>query len=73
MLTFTVVWLMLAATVTLLAMKRKSAALEKGRLQAETKVSGKAWMLVAAIYSLALLAGFLCLSKFFIAGLWFLS
>ena len=69
MLTFCVIWLMLAATVTLLATRRKSAIASDEHTAFETKFSGKALTLLAAIYGLALLAGFVYVSGFLISSL----
>jgi heme/copper-type cytochrome/quinol oxidase subunit 2 len=58
MMTFSVVWVVLAATVIVIAMLRRAGA---SHHQAEVQVrqSGRALTVVAVIYSLVLLAGFL--------------
>lgn len=68
MLAFSVIWLFLAGTVTLFAMLRRSRAAEQSRTNVDTKVSGNAIALLAAIYSLALLVGFLYLSKVLVSS-----
>jgi len=67
MLAFSVIWLFLAVTVTLLAMSRRSHAAGEAHADAG-KVQGNAIVFLAAIYSLALLAGFLYLSKFLVSS-----
>ena len=66
MLAFSIVWLMLAVTVTLLAMKTRSGATELDSVEAE---SGNGVAVLAAVYGLALLAGFFYVSKFLISNL----
>jgi hypothetical protein len=55
--TFSFVWIVLAATVTMLAMLRRAGASSQG--EARVLQSGKALTVVAIIYSLVLVAGFL--------------
>lgn len=69
MLAFSVLWLTLAVTVSLLAMKTRSGAAELNRADIEAKESGNGVAFLAAIYGLALLAGFLYVSKFLISNL----
>ena len=69
MVSLPIIWLMLAVTVTLLAMKTKSGATELDSIGVEAKESGHGIALVAVVYSLALLAGFLFVSKFLISNL----
>lgn len=58
MMTFSVVWILLAAMVTLFAMMRRAV---PARAQAEVQArqSGRALSVVAILYSLVLIAGFL--------------
>jgi heme/copper-type cytochrome/quinol oxidase subunit 2 len=58
MMTFSVLWVVLAATVTVIAMMRRA---PTSHQQAEVQVrqSGRALTVVAVIYSLVLLAGFI--------------
>jgi phosphatidylglycerophosphate synthase len=66
MMTFSVVWVLLAAAVTLIAMIRKTGAShnwrEVHRGEVKARQSGKALTVVAVLYSLVLLAGFLYVS-----------
>ena len=56
--TFSVIWVVLAAMVTVLAILRRSSTDdEQGEVQ--VRQSGKALTVVAVIYSLVLIAGFL--------------
>ncbi len=68
MLAFSVIWLFLAGTVTLFAMLRRSHAAEQSRADIDSKVTGNAIALLAAIYSLALVAGFLYLGKILVSS-----
>jgi hypothetical protein len=58
MLAFSIVWLTLAVTVTLLAMKTRSAATELASADIEARKSGSGVAVLATVYGLALLAGF---------------
>lgn len=58
MMTFSVIWVLLAATVIVLAMLRRTGS-AKGQAEVEVSQSGKALILVAVGYSVALIAGFL--------------
>ena len=58
MMTFSVVWILLAAMVTLVAMTRRSAPAH-ARAEVQARQSGKALRIVAILYSLILIAGFL--------------
>jgi len=69
MLTFSIVWLTLVAAVTLMAMKTKSHAISSARVDVEPRESGRGVALLAGIYALALLAGFLYVGKFLISNL----
>ena len=61
MLTYSIVWVVLAATVIVLAMNRKTAAnLDQGEIQ--TGESGKGLAVLAVVYGLLLLAGFVYVS-----------
>ena len=56
--TFSIVWVVLAATVTLVAMMHRAGA-NQDQVQVRIRQSGKALPAVAIVYSLVLLAGFL--------------
>jgi len=58
MITFSVVWILLAAMVTLAAMMRRSVP-APARAEVQAHQSGKALSVVAILYSLILIAGFL--------------
>ena len=61
MLTYSIVWVVLAATVIVLAMNRKTATnLDRGDVQ--TGESGKGLTVFAVVYGLLLLAGFVYVS-----------
>jgi hypothetical protein len=57
MLTFSVLWIVLAATVTVIAMLRRTGTDVKG--EALVSESGKTIIVIAIVYSLVLVAGFL--------------
>ena len=69
MLAFSIIWLMLAVTVTLFALKTRSGATELDSVAVEAKESGRGIALLAVVYGLALLAGFLYVGKFLISNL----
>jgi hypothetical protein len=70
MLTVSIVWLVLAVTVTLIAaIRRSSGAGQNGGGLVPAQESGKALAALAALYGLALLAGFLCVGKFLVSSL----
>jgi hypothetical protein len=69
MFAFSVIWLLLAVTVTVLAITRRPLAIRQQSPVRETNDSGKAMALLAAIYGLALFAGFLYLSKLLVSTL----
>jgi len=58
MMTFSVVWILLAAMVTLVATMRRAPP-ARGPAQVQARQSGKALSVVAILYSLILIAGFL--------------
>jgi len=58
MMTFSVVWILLAAMVTLAAMMRRAIP-ARAQVQVHVRQSGKALGIVAILYSLVLIAGFL--------------
>lgn len=67
MLTLSILWVVLAATVTTIAITRTTPA---GMQDAVVRVreSGRALTLLAAVYGVALLAGFVYVSKFIVSG-----
>ena len=68
-LAFSIVWLLLAVTVTLFAMRRRAGANGQDQAEQEHSPSGNALVFLAAIYSLALLAGFLYVGRFLVSSL----
>lgn len=68
MLAFSIIWLLLAGVVTVFAMVRRSAN-HDDQPGLEKKDSGNVLTFVAAIYGLALLAGFLYVSKLLVSNL----
>ena len=73
MLTFSVLWVVLSAAVSVLAMAKRSAsdAANGGQTQvpARGKESGDAFEFVAIVSCIVLLAGFLYVGRFLVAGL----
>lgn len=59
MMTFSIAWVVLAATVTVIATMRRSGTHEQNQGEVQIRRSGKALTAVGVIYSLVLLAGFL--------------
>ena len=68
MLTLSILWLVLAASVTVIAILRKTSARTMQESGLETRESGEALSVLAVIYGAALLAGFACVSKFLVSG-----
>jgi hypothetical protein len=67
MLTVSVLWVLLSVVVTLAATLRRSH--RNHRPERATSESGKALAFAAVVYSLALVAGFVYVSRFFVSGL----
>ena len=68
MLTFSIVWVILAAAVPLAAMTRKTRAVpESGAVP--SRESGKAIAVLAVVYGLTLLAGFIYVGRFLVSSL----
>jgi multidrug efflux pump subunit AcrB len=67
MLTVSVLWVVLSAVVTVAAMLRRSNG--NHRPERVVRESGKALAFAAVVYSVALVAGFVCVSRFFVSGL----
>jgi hypothetical protein len=68
-LTFSFIWLLLAAAVTLAAVLRRPAPISAVERDVRANLSGEALTLLAAIYGVALLAGFIYVSKFLVSSL----
>ena len=68
MLTLSILWLVLAASVIAIAILRKASAKTMQESGLETRESGGALSVLAVIYGVALLAGFVCVSKFLVSG-----
>ena len=64
MLTLSILWVVLAATVTTIGTTRKARARLRQDAGVQVRESGRALLLLAVIYGVALLAGFVYLSKF---------
>jgi len=58
MITFSFVWILLAAMVTMVAMMRRGVP-ARARTEVQARQSGKALTVVAVIYSFVLVVGFL--------------
>jgi len=67
MLTVSVLWVVLAAVVTVAATTKRSSGAREHEKQ--SREAGRGLAVVAVLYSLALLAGFVYVSKFFVSGL----
>jgi len=67
MLTPSIIWLTLAVSVTVLAMKARSRATQIETMESEGGDSGSGVALVAAVYGVALLAGFFYIGKVLIS------
>jgi len=69
MLTLSIVWVVLATTVTVIAIVRKAPATAGQDAGAHVRESGRAVMLLAVIYGLMLLTGFIYISRFLVSSL----
>jgi len=69
MLTLSILWVGLAATVIMIAIVRRAPANARPDTSAQVRESGQAVTLLAVIYGVALLAGFLYISKFLVSSL----
>jgi len=67
MLTVSILWVVLAAVATVAAMTKRSSRTHEQEKQ--SRESGRALAFVAVLYSLALLAGFVYVSRFLVSGL----
>jgi hypothetical protein len=67
MLTFSIVWLVLAAAVIVSAITRRIPARVQESPDVEVPESGRAVTALAVIYGLALLAGFVWVSRFLVS------
>ena len=67
MLTPSIIWLTLAVSVTVLAMRSRSRATRVETMEPEGNDSGSGVALLAAVYGVALLAGFFYIGKVLIS------
>ncbi len=68
MLTFSVLWLVLAASVCVIAILRKAPRMAVQEPASQTRESGGALTILAVIYGVVLLTGFVYVSKFLVSG-----
>jgi len=69
MLTFSILWVALAAAVTLMAMIRRSASAPADHSETHVKDSGRSLAFIAVASTLVLLAGFVYVGRFLVSGL----
>ena len=69
MLTLSVLWVLLAASVTMLATLRKAPPAGRPASDSARLESGHGLAVLALLYGVALLAGFLYISKFLVSSL----
>ena len=69
MLTLSILWVVLAATVTMIATMRKNPAMTQRETGAQVRESGHALTLLAVIYGVVLLTGFVYIGKFLVSSL----
>jgi hypothetical protein len=67
MLTLSILWVVLAATVTIIATMRKAPARLRQDTGMQVRESGRALPLLAVIYGMILLVGFAYLSEFLVS------
>jgi len=68
MLILSILWVVLAATAAMIATKRKARARLRQDAGLQVRESGRALLLLAVIYGVALLAGFVYVSKFLVSS-----
>ena len=69
MLTLSVLWVVLAATVTMIATMRKAPATTRQEAGTQVRESGHALTFLAVIYGVVLLGGFVYIGKFLVSSL----
>ena len=69
MLTLSILWVVLAASVTMIATMRKAPASVRSNASTRVRESGHALTVLAVIYGLTLLGGFVYVSGFLVSGL----
>jgi hypothetical protein len=69
MLTLSILWVVLAAIVTMIATMRKTPATTRQEAGAQVPESGHALTFLAVIYGVVLLAGFVYIGKFLVSSL----
>jgi hypothetical protein len=69
MLTLSILWVVLAAAVTMLAMRKRAAGVAPGHAPVQPKESGNALALLAVLSCLVLVAGFVYVGRFLVDGL----
>jgi hypothetical protein len=69
MLTLSILWVVLAATVTMLATMKKTPATARQEAGAQVRESGHALTFLAVIYGVVLLGGFVYIGKFLVSTL----
>jgi hypothetical protein len=69
MLTLSILWVVLAATVTMIATTKKAPARMRQDADSQVRESGRALPFLAVIYGATLLAGFVYISKFLVSTL----
>ncbi len=67
MLTFSIVWLVLAVAVTVFAIMRRKPLAVHEDAAGQSPESGHGLLVLAVVYGVALLAGFVLVSRFFIS------
>ena len=69
MLTLSILWVVLAATVTTIATMRKTPAMTRQEARTQVRESGHALTFLAVIYGVVLLGGFVYIGKFLVSSL----
>jgi hypothetical protein len=69
MLTLSILWVVLAATVTMLATMRKTPATTRQEAGTQVRESGHVLTLLAVVYGVVLLGGFVYIGEFLVSSL----
>lgn len=69
MLIFSIVWVVLAATISVIALLRRTSPVAVREFENPSpRESGHSWIIFATVYGIILLTGFVCVGRFLFSG-----
>ena len=69
MLTFSIIWVVLAAAVSVIALLRRTAPAPAREIEnPPARESGQSLLVFATVYGIILLTGFVCIGRFLLSG-----